>query len=61
MTLCQVGLSENVVICPEHWAQFDITSERILTGPDGDARDTISSEKTCMIWDERDYLIVELP
>jgi nitrite reductase/ring-hydroxylating ferredoxin subunit len=54
-------LKDNVVTCPEHGAQFDVTSGQVLTGPDGDAPDSISPEKTYMIRVEGDDLMVELP
>ena len=54
-------LRDNVVTCPEHGAQFDVASGQVLTGPDGDAPDSISPENTYMVKVEGDDLMVELP
>ena len=35
--LSEGQLSKTVLTCPEHGAQFDVTSGRVLAGPDGEA------------------------
>jgi len=59
--LSQGELRENVVTCPEHGAQFDVTSGQVLTGPDGDTPDSISPERPYMVKVEGDDLMVDLP
>ena len=34
--LSEGQLSKTVLTCPEHGAQFDVTSGRVLAGPDGE-------------------------
>jgi 3-phenylpropionate/trans-cinnamate dioxygenase ferredoxin subunit len=43
--LSEGELNKNVLTCPEHGAQFDVTTGKVLGGPDGGPPDTISAEK----------------
>jgi 3-phenylpropionate/trans-cinnamate dioxygenase ferredoxin subunit len=44
--LSEGELRKNVLTCPEHGAQFDITTGKVLLGPDEESSDTISPEKS---------------
>jgi len=59
--LSQGELKKNVVTCPEHGAQFDVTSGRVLLGPDGDSPDSIQPEKAYKVTVQGDDLMIELP
>jgi len=54
-------LKENVLTCPEHEAKFDVTTGRVLGGPDGDSPDSIQSEKTYKVKVEGNDLLIEIP
>lgn len=51
----------NVVTCPEHGAQFDVTNGRVLMGPDGDNPNSIPPEKTYEVKVQGNDLMVEIP
>jgi len=53
-------LKKNVLTCPEHGAQFDVTTGKVLMGPDGGRPDTITSEKTYKIVVQGNDLMVEI-
>lgn len=54
-------LKKNVVTCPEHGAQFDVTSGRVLLGPDDDSAGSIQPEKAYKVTVQGDDLMIELP
>lgn len=58
--LSQGELKKNVVTCPEHGAQFDVTSGRVLVGADGDSPESIQPEKVCKVTVQGDNLMIEL-
>lgn len=59
--LSQGELVKNVVTCPEHGAQFDVTDGRVLLGPDGDSPTSISAEKAYKVVVQGNDLMVEIP
>jgi len=59
--LSEGQLNGNTLTCPDHGAQFDVRSGKVLGGPDGDPPDTISSEKTCKVMVQGDDLMIEIP
>jgi len=54
-------LEKNVLTCPEHGAQFDVTTGKTILGPDGDKPDSITPEKTYKIVVQGNDLMVEVP
>lgn len=54
-------LNKNVLTCPEHGAQFDVMTGRVLGGPDGDSPDTILSEKAYKVLVQGNDLMVDVP
>jgi nitrite reductase/ring-hydroxylating ferredoxin subunit len=44
--LSEGELKKNVLTCPEHGAQFDVTTGRVLLGPDEESPDAITPEKS---------------
>lgn len=59
--LSEGTLKENVLTCPEHEAKFDVTTGRVLGGPDGDSPDSIQPEKTYKVKVEGNGLLVDIP
>ena len=59
--LSEGTLKENVLTCPEHEAKFDVTTGRVLGGPDGDNPDSIQPEKTYKVKVEGNDLLVDVP
>ena len=59
--LSQGALRNNVLTCPEHGAQFDVTTGKPLLGPDGESADSIQAEKPCKVVVRDDDLLVEIP
>lgn len=59
--LSEGALRKNVLTCPEHGAQFDVTTGSPLLGPDGEPPDTIQPEKTCKVVVQGEDLMVEIP
>jgi nitrite reductase/ring-hydroxylating ferredoxin subunit len=58
--LSEGTLKENVLTCPEHEAQFDVTTGRVLVGPDGDSPDSIQPEKTYKVIVEGNDILVDI-
>ena len=58
--LSEGELSKNVLTCPEHGAQFDVTSGKVILGPDGDNPDSISPEKSYKVTVQGDDLMVDI-
>jgi len=59
--LSEGQLSGNVLTCPDHGAQFDVKTGKVLSGPDGEPADTITPEKTYTVTVQGDDIVVELP
>ena len=59
--LSEGTLKENVLTCPEHEAQFDVTTGRVLVGPDGDSSDSIQPEKAYKVKVEGNDLMIDIP
>ncbi len=59
--LSQGESQKNVLTCPDHGAQFDITTGRVLGGPDGESPNSISPEKTYKVIVQGNDLMVEIP
>jgi nitrite reductase/ring-hydroxylating ferredoxin subunit len=53
-------LQKNVLTCPEHEAKFDVTTGKVVAGPDGESPDTITSERTYKIVIQGNDLMVEI-
>lgn len=58
--LSQGELKRNVLTCPEHGAQFDMSSGRVLGGPDGGSADSISPEKSYRVVLQGNDLMVDM-
>ena len=59
--LSEGTLEKNVLTCPDHGAQFDVTDGRVITGPDGDSPDVIQREKSFKVTLQEDDLMVDIP
>jgi nitrite reductase/ring-hydroxylating ferredoxin subunit len=57
--LSEGELKKNVLTCPEHGAQFDVTTGRVLLGPDEASPDSISPEKSYKLVVRGDDLMLE--
>jgi nitrite reductase/ring-hydroxylating ferredoxin subunit len=58
--LSQGELNGKVLTCPEHGAQFDITTGKVIGGPDGEAADTISPERAYKVTVQGNDVMVEI-
>jgi nitrite reductase/ring-hydroxylating ferredoxin subunit len=59
--LSEGDLKRNVLTCPEHGAQFDVTNGRVLLGPDEESPDSISPEKSYKVVIQGNDLMIEIP
>ena len=59
--LSEGELKKNILTCPEHGAQFDVRTGRVLLGPDGDSADSIQPEKLYKVVVQGGDLMVEIP
>lgn len=59
--LSEGELNKNILTCPEHGAQFDVTTGKVLGGPDGDPPDTISPEPGYKVKIQGNDVMVDLP
>lgn len=59
--LSEGQLKKNVLTCPEHGAQFDVTTGRVLLGPDEGSPDSIQPEKSYKVIVQGSDLMVEIP
>jgi len=59
--LSEGTLDNNVLTCPDHGAQFDVTLGRVVMGPDGDSPDAIQPEKTFKVTIQGSDLMVDIP
>jgi len=53
-------LKGNVVTCPEHGAQFDLTTGKVLLGPDGGKPDSIPAQRSYRVQLHGDDVFVEV-
>jgi len=58
--LSEGELNRNILTCPEHGAQFDVSSGKVILGPDGDNPDSISPEKSYKVTVQGDELMVDI-
>ena len=54
-------LNQDVLTCPEHCAQFDVKTGRVLRGPEGESPDSIPAEKTYTVKVQGTNVMVEIP
>ncbi len=59
--LSEGELSKNVLTCPEHGAQFDVRTGKVLGGPDGGPADTITPEKAYKVNVQGNDVMVDIP
>jgi nitrite reductase/ring-hydroxylating ferredoxin subunit len=59
--LSEGEINNNVLTCPEHGAQFAVTSGKVLGGPDGGPPDSISPEKTYKVKIQGNDVIIDIP
>lgn len=59
--LSEGTLSTETLTCPEHGAQFDVRTGKVLVGPNGEAPETISPEKTYKVSIQGDDVMVDIP
>ncbi len=59
--LSEGELNKNVLTCPEHGAQFEVTTGRVIGGPDGESPDNIPPQKTYKVQVQGNDVMVELP
>jgi nitrite reductase/ring-hydroxylating ferredoxin subunit len=57
--LSEGQLDGTVLTCPDHGAQFDLRTGRVLGGPDGQPPDTISPETPYRVKVEGDDVMVD--
>jgi 3-phenylpropionate/trans-cinnamate dioxygenase ferredoxin subunit len=58
--LSEGQLEGNVLTCPDHGAQFDVKTGKVLGGPDGEPADSISPEKFYRVEVEGDDVTVDI-
>jgi 3-phenylpropionate/trans-cinnamate dioxygenase ferredoxin subunit len=58
--LSEGELNENVLTCPDHGAQFDVKTGKVLVGPDGESSEVISPEKTYRVTVQGEDVMVEV-
>jgi nitrite reductase/ring-hydroxylating ferredoxin subunit len=59
--LSEGELNNNVLTCPDHGAQFDVTMGKVLGGPDGGPPDSISPEKNYKVEVQGNDVMIEIP
>jgi nitrite reductase/ring-hydroxylating ferredoxin subunit len=59
--LSEGTLEKNVLTCPDHGAQFDVTTGLVVMGPDGDSSDTIQPDRTFTVTVQGSDLMVDIP
>lgn len=59
--LSEGELNNNVLTCPEHGAQFDVTTGKVLSGPDGEPADTIQPEPAYKVSVQGNDVTVDIP
>jgi nitrite reductase/ring-hydroxylating ferredoxin subunit len=58
--LSEGELKGNVLTCPDHGAQFDVMTGKVVLGPDGESPDTISPEKIYNVIVQGEDLFLEI-
>lgn len=58
--LSEGALTNNVVTCPEHGAQFDVTTGKVLIGPDQEPADSIPPEKSYIVSVQGNDVMVDI-
>jgi 3-phenylpropionate/trans-cinnamate dioxygenase ferredoxin subunit len=59
--LSEGQLKGTVLTCPDHGAQFDAKTGKVLAGPDGESPDTIPPEKTYVVKVQGNDVMVVIP
>jgi nitrite reductase/ring-hydroxylating ferredoxin subunit len=59
--LSEGELNKKVLTCPEHGAQFDVTTGKVLGGPDGGPADSIPPETAYKVRVQGNDVIVDMP
>ena len=59
--LSEGQLNKNVLTCPDHGSQFDVTTGKVLGGPDGGPADSIMPEKTYRVTIQGNDVMIEIP
>jgi len=59
--LSEGDLNKNILTCPEHGAQFDVTTGHVVLGPDGDSPDAIKPERSYKVTVQASELMVDVP
>ena len=59
--LSEGELNKNVLTCPDHGAQFDATTGKVLGGPDGGPADSISPENRYKVTIQGNDVMIEIP
>ena len=58
--LSEGQLDGNIVTCPDHGAQFDVKTGKVLVGPDGERPESIAPEKTYSVKVEGEDVMVDV-
>jgi 3-phenylpropionate/trans-cinnamate dioxygenase ferredoxin subunit len=58
--LSEGELKKNVLTCPEHGAQFDVTTGKVLGGPEGESSDGIKPERIYKVTVQGKDITVEI-
>jgi len=59
--LSEGQLNGAVLTCPDHGAQFDVKTGKVLGGPDGEPPDSIPPEKAYVVKVQGDDVMIEIP
>ena len=59
--LSEGQLNGDILTCPDHSAQFEVKTGKVLAGPDGEPANTITPEKTYKVTVQGDDVMVEVP
>jgi nitrite reductase/ring-hydroxylating ferredoxin subunit len=58
--LSEGALKDSVVTCPEHGAQFYVTTGKVLIGPDQEPADSIQPEKSYKVTVQGNDVMVDI-
>jgi nitrite reductase/ring-hydroxylating ferredoxin subunit len=59
--LSEGELKKNILTCPEHGAQFNVTTGQVILGPDGESPDAITSEKSYNVVVQGNDIMIDIP
>jgi 3-phenylpropionate/trans-cinnamate dioxygenase ferredoxin subunit len=59
--LSEGQLNGDVLTCPDHGAQFDVKTGKVLGGPDREPPDSIPPEKAYTVKVQGDDVMIEIP